>query len=85
MNDFPDEILLLILEEFFNVEVLYPLIDVKHRLNRIAHHSIFTSHLSLMKYFSNDSISPLSDSMLNHFCLKILPSIYHKIQWLNLE
>ncbi len=38
-----------------------------------------------MKYFSNDSISPLSDSMLNYFCLKILPSIHHKIQWLNLE
>jgi hypothetical protein len=85
MDILPDEILLIILKELFNVEVLYSLIDVNHRLNKIVHDSIFTSHLSLMKYFSNDSISPLSDSMLNHFCLKILPEIHHKIKWLNLE
>jgi hypothetical protein len=85
LDDFPDEILLIILKELFNVEVLYSLIGINHRLNKIAHDSIFTSHLSLMKYFSNVSINPLSDPMLNHFCLKILPSIHNKIKWLNLE
>jgi hypothetical protein len=85
LDDLPDEILVIILKELFNVEVLYSLIDVNHRLNRIAHDSIFTSHLSLMKYFSDVSIYPLSDSMLDQFCFQILPSIHHKIKWLNLE
>jgi hypothetical protein len=41
MDILPDEILLIILKELFNVEVLYSLIDVNHRLNKIAHDSIF--------------------------------------------
>ena len=85
LDDLPDEILLLIFKELLNIEVLYSLIDVNDRLNRIAHDPMFTNHLSLMKYSSNVSIHPLSESMLNRFCLKILPEIYQKIQWLNLE
>ena len=84
-DDLPDEILLLILKNLFNVEVLYYLTDVNDRLKRIAHDPILTRYLSLMKYFSNVVIDPLSESMLDCFCLKILPKIHEKIQWLNLE
>ena len=38
-----------------------------------------------MKYSSNVVIDRLSESMLDCFCLKILPEIHQKIQWLNLE
>ena len=85
LDDLPDEILLLIFKNLFNVEVLYYLTDVNHRLKRIAHDSILTSHLSLMKYSSNDVIHPLPKSILDRFCLKILPEIHRKVQWLNLE
>ncbi|CAF1529751.1 unnamed protein product, partial [Rotaria sordida] len=54
--------------------------------NRIAHDSIFTSHLSLMECSSDNSIYyALSDSILDRFCSQILSSIHHKINWLNLE
>ncbi|CAF3094044.1 unnamed protein product [Rotaria sp. Silwood2] len=38
-----------------------------------------------MRYFSDDSTYPLSDPMLDQFCLRILPEIHHRIKWLNLE
>ncbi|CAF3802715.1 unnamed protein product [Rotaria sordida] len=38
-----------------------------------------------MKHFLDDSIYPLPDSMVDQFCLQILPEIHHKIKWLNLE
>ncbi|CAF4647704.1 unnamed protein product, partial [Rotaria magnacalcarata] len=53
--------------------------------NTIVHDPIFTSHLTLMRCFSDDSIDPLPDPILDRFCLQILPEIHHKIQWLNLE
>jgi len=85
LNDLPDEILVIIFKELFNAEVLYSLIGVNHRLNTIAHDSIFTSHLTLMKYLPDDSIAPLSAPMLDQFRLEILPEIHDKIKWLNLE
>ncbi|CAF1465152.1 unnamed protein product [Rotaria sordida] len=85
LNELPDEILIIILKKLFNTEVLYSLIDVNKRLNTIVHDPIFTSHLTLMRCFSDDSIYPLPDSILDRFCSQILSSIHHKIKWLNLE
>ncbi|CAF1199811.1 unnamed protein product [Rotaria sordida] len=85
LNELPDEILIIILKKLFNTEVLYSLIDVNKRLNSIVHDPIFTSHLILMRCFSDDSIYPLPDSILDRFCSQILSSIHHKIKWLNLE
>jgi hypothetical protein len=85
LNDLPDEILIYILKKLFNVEVLYSLIGVNKRLHGIVHDPIFTNSLTLMRYISDDSINRLSDPILDRFCLQILPSIHHKIKWLNLE
>ncbi|CAF1444063.1 unnamed protein product [Rotaria sordida] len=82
--DLPDEILMIILKKLSNVLVLYSLIDVNKRLNTIVCDSTFTSHLTLMRYFSDDCIYPLPDLMLGRF-LQILPEIHHNIKWLNLE
>ncbi|CAF0998150.1 unnamed protein product [Rotaria sordida] len=38
-----------------------------------------------MKRSSNGDIYPLAKSILDRFCLQILPKIQHKIKWLNLE
>ncbi|CAF3198085.1 unnamed protein product [Rotaria sp. Silwood2] len=62
LNDLPDEI---ILKNLWNVEVLYSLIGINNRFNTIAHDSTFTSRLTLMQYFSDDSTYPLPNSMLN--------------------
>ncbi|CAF3396199.1 unnamed protein product, partial [Rotaria sp. Silwood2] len=58
---------------------------VNKRLNTFIHDSAFTSHLTLMKRFSNNPIHPLFDTILDRFFLQILPSIHHKIQWLDVE
>ncbi len=85
-NNLPDEIILIILKKLDNVEVLSSLIRVNKRFNKIAHDSIFTSHLSLMKYSSNNSTYyAVPDSILDRFCSETLPSIHHKINWLDLE
>ncbi|CAF0926588.1 unnamed protein product [Rotaria sordida] len=84
-NDLPDEILLIIFKKLDNAELLYSLIDVNKRLNKILCDSIFTSRLTLMTHLLNNSISPFSDSLLGRFCLQISPKIYDKIEWLNLE
>ncbi|CAF4147029.1 unnamed protein product, partial [Rotaria sordida] len=85
LNDLPDEILLFIFKELNNIEVLYSLMDINKRLNKIVHDSTFTSHLSLLRHYPDHSIYPLTDSMLDRFCSKILPEMHHKIKWIKLE
>ncbi|CAF1132867.1 unnamed protein product [Adineta steineri] len=85
LNDLPDEILMIILKKLFNTEVLYSLIDVNKRFNTIVRDPIFTNKLTLMRCLSNNRNYPLPDPILDRFCFQILPSIRHKIKWLNLE
>ncbi|CAF1025185.1 unnamed protein product [Rotaria sp. Silwood1] len=85
LDDLPDELLTIILKNLDNDQVLYSLIGVNKWLNTFVHDSVFTSHLTLMRRFFNDSIYPLSDTILDRFYFAILPSIHHKIQWLNVE
>ncbi|CAF4814343.1 unnamed protein product [Rotaria sp. Silwood1] len=85
-DDLPDEILIYIFKKLYNVEVLYSLMDVNQRLNRIVHDTIFTRDLYLLEYLpDNKTSSPLSDSILDQFCSKILPEIGHRIKTLYLE
>ncbi|CAF2399970.1 unnamed protein product [Rotaria sp. Silwood2] len=95
INDLPDEILMIIFKNMYNTEVLYSLLDVDKRLNRIVCDSAFTyrlnllrlvpSHLIVLTSLSRYFIYPLLDPILNWFCLQILPQICNKIKWLNLE
>ncbi|CAF4699500.1 unnamed protein product [Rotaria sp. Silwood2] len=85
LNDFPHEILMIILKKLWNIQVLYSLIAVNKRLNAIVHDPIFSNRLTLMKDFSAYSIDRLPDSILERFCSEILPEIHHNIKWFNLE
>ena len=85
LNDLPDEVLLLILKNLDNIEVLYVFIDLNKRFNKLVHDSIFTNHLTLMRYSSNGSFDRLDDQILDRFCSQILPSIHRKIKWLDVE
>lgn len=78
LEDLPDEILILILKNLNNADVLYSLINVNKRLNQIARDLTFTTHITLMK-------SSLSDTMVNRFCLQILPQVCNTIKCLSLE
>lgn len=85
LNDLPDELLIIIFKNMYNTEVLYYLINVNKRFNKILHDPIFTSCLSLMRCSSYGLCYPLHDSILDRFCLEILHEIHHKIKWLNVE
>ncbi|CAF2368097.1 unnamed protein product [Rotaria sp. Silwood2] len=85
LNDLPDEILLIIFKNLNNINLLYSLIGVNKRLNRIVYDSMFTKSLKLFNYSSYDYIHPLPDLMLDRFCLQILRDIHHNIKWLELE
>jgi hypothetical protein len=80
LTDIPDEILLLILTKLSNIEVLYSLIGVNIRLDKIASDPIFTDHLSLLKRSSNGVINSLDDSLFDRLYSEILPTIRHKIK-----
>ncbi|CAF2980800.1 unnamed protein product [Rotaria sp. Silwood2] len=85
-DDLPDEILMYIFKKLYNVQVLYSLMGVNQRLNRIVHDTIFTRDLCLLEYLpDNKTSSPLSDPILDQFCSKILPEIGHRIKTLYLE
>ncbi|UJR09955.1 hypothetical protein I4U23_014178 [Adineta vaga] len=81
----PDEVLLNILKKLDNNQVLYSLMNTNERLNNFLHDSTFTSHLSLMDCSSDNSMKPLSITILERFYSQILPKIHHKIQWFNVE
>jgi len=82
----PDEILMIIFKKLDNVEVLYSLMNINMRFNKIVRDPTFTSQIALMKQNSSTNLtSPLSDIVLDRFCLKILPQIHEKIKSLKLE
>ena len=69
-----------------NFDIHYSLQGVNQRLNKLIQDPIFTSYLPFVKWLSYNFIDLIScDMMLNRFCLQILPSIHHKIEWLDLE
>ncbi|CAF3821912.1 unnamed protein product [Rotaria sp. Silwood1] len=85
LDDLPNEILMMIFNNMCQADVLYSLIGVNQRLNTNVFDPIFTNHLTLLEHSSDNSIHSLTNSILDQFCLQILPKIKHKIQWLDLE
>ncbi|CAF3414452.1 unnamed protein product [Rotaria socialis] len=95
LNDLPTEIVLIILKYLSNVDVLYSLMGVNKRFNKIVHNHTFTDHLDLFRIVpkhliemistSKYCILPLLDPILGRFCSEILPEIHDKIKFLNLE
>jgi hypothetical protein len=83
--DLPDELLVMIFNKLNNVELLYSLIGINPRLDRIICHSTYTGYLTLFRYASDYEIYSLSDPMLDRFCSEILPRIDHQMKTLILE
>jgi hypothetical protein len=57
LDDLPDEILIYIFKKLYNHEVLYSLMGVNQRFNRIVHEKIFTRDLCLLEYCSYNDFS----------------------------
>jgi hypothetical protein len=85
--DLPNEILFLILKKLDNVDVLYSLLGINNqRLDIIAQEQIFTNILNFVSISrSNDEISKISGSVLDRFCISILPRIHRNVKSLIVE
>ncbi|CAF0725016.1 unnamed protein product [Adineta steineri] len=79
--DLCDELLLNILNKLNNVDVLYSLIGVNKKLDRLARDITFTQSINLVTTLSNEH----DNSILDRFCLLILQRIQHNIECLTLN
>ena len=83
--DLPNELLLNIFKRLSNMDVLYSLSGTSNeRLNLLVQSEIFTNTLN---FVSNDAdtICSVNDSILDRFCLNILPQIQHNVCYLIVE
>ncbi|CAF2473620.1 unnamed protein product [Rotaria sp. Silwood2] len=83
--DLPDEILLIIMSNISNFDVLYSLIGVNKKLDRVACDIVHTRSIDFIGTRSNDEIHSLSDKILDRFCQNILPRVHNNIECLTLE
>jgi hypothetical protein len=85
--DLPNEILLLILKKLDNVHVLYSLLGINNkRLHTLARQESFSNILDFLPILqSTDDISSIFGSILDRFCISILPIIHQNVKSLTLE
>ncbi len=80
-----DELLLAIFRKLNNMDVLYSLIGVNEKLDRLARDITFTQSIDLVRISSNEHNHSKTKSILNRFCIDILPRIQHNIECLTLD
>ncbi|CAF1414639.1 unnamed protein product [Rotaria sordida] len=83
--DLCDEMLLSIFNKLNNIDVLYSLIDVDKKLDRLARDITFTQSIDLVTISSNEHNFLRNNSILDRFCVDILPRIQHTIECLALD
>jgi hypothetical protein len=84
--DLPDEILLTIFNKLNNIEMLYSFIGVNQKLDKLFRNIVFTSRsLDFVAMLSSEENNTRMNSILNRFCVDILPQIQHNIECLTLE
>ena len=83
--DLPDEILLHILKKLNNFDVLYSLVGLDEKLDRLACDISITRFIDLMTIESNRVTDSRSNATLDRFCIKILPRIHDKVESLTLQ
>ncbi|CAF3862379.1 unnamed protein product [Rotaria sp. Silwood1] len=66
------------------VDVLYSLVDVNERFNRLIFDFLYIHHLDMTINSSFDHIIPI-DKQISRICEKILPRIQHQIERLTVE
>ncbi len=67
LNDLPDEILLIIFKKLNNVSLLYSVLVINKRLDKVLHDNIYTNIMTLFEYISFDCISSLLNPVIDRF------------------
>jgi len=77
-----DEILLIILNKLSNTDVLYSLIEVNKRLDRLVRHCSLSKSIDLVNVLTRERKFPRK---IERFCFEIIPRIKENIQSLILD
>jgi hypothetical protein len=84
--DLPDEILIIILKKLNYIDILYSLIGVDQKFDRLTRDIILTQSLDLTrKNTSNKDNHSKINSIFDQICRHILPQMQHNIQSLTLD
>ncbi|CAF1398576.1 unnamed protein product [Rotaria sordida] len=84
--DLPNKILLTIFKILNNIDILYSLFDIDNqRLDMILQEKTFTTSLNFVFTTSYGWVSSIADSIIDRFCISILPKINYDIKSLTLE
>jgi hypothetical protein len=71
--DLPTEILFMIMKKLDNMDVLYSLLDVKNQ------------QLDIIAQDNTDEIFSPNDTIIDRFCINILPRIHHNVKCLVID
>jgi hypothetical protein len=84
--DLPNEIFFIILKKLNNIDVLYLFFNIDNqRFDMISQEKTFTKSLNFVLTSSHDDVSSIDDSIIDWFCISILPKINYNIKSLTLE
>jgi hypothetical protein len=81
----PDEILLIIFKKLDNIDLLYSLVGVNQKLDKIACDIIFTKEVDLTTISSNDASDSKLNVMMDRFCACILLRIHNNVEALSVQ
>ncbi|UJR16281.1 hypothetical protein I4U23_003187 [Adineta vaga] len=81
----PDEILLNIFTKFTNIDVLYSLVGIHEKFDRIAYDSKFTEIIDLTALLPDGSYGSLEDDIINRFYTVLLPRIHNNVKSLTVQ
>jgi hypothetical protein len=82
--DLPDEIVQFIFNKLTMVDMLYSLVDVNQRFDRLTFDPLHIHHLNLTIESFNNSNSSMYTHIFDRICGKILPRINEKVTKLTL-
>ena len=84
--DLPYEILFMVFKYLDNMNVLYSLSNTgNQRLDRLVKDETFTKTLNFIVKTSTNDVCPISDLLLNQFCVDILPKIDYNVKSIILD
>lgn len=85
LMDLPNEIIFTIWNKLEKVDILYSFLGVNRRFNELACTVAYTRSIDLMRRNSSNENCSLTDSILDRFCLHILPQIHERVECFNLD
>ncbi|CAF1421913.1 unnamed protein product [Rotaria sp. Silwood1] len=78
--DLPDEILLIIMKKLCSIDVLYSLLEVNKRLDKMARSLTHTKSLDFSSISSDHQFLSVHYPIINRFCNHILPQIHQNLE-----